>query len=390
MVASVDAFHDCFDQVDDPRVAGRCDHPLNSILFLIVSAVISGADGPADIEEFGHNREDWLATFVDFPAGIPSHDTIGRLLSIIKPDQLQVAMKQWLDALRAEHAASETAAGQEAGSNNPVHVAIDGKTAKGSYRATDKSDALHIVSAWASENGLTLGQVAVDSKSNEITAIPELLDTMDLRGTNITIDAMGCQKSIAAKIIDGGGDYTLAVKDNHSKLCEAIEQHFEYAHEQGLVESGMRTKQTTTKQAGRREVRTYAVGKIPASMQNLSDQWKGAKSIGQSITMTTVGEKETFEVRYYISSREAKVGEFAEAVRGHWSIESMHWILDVVFHEDASRIRTGNAIANMSFLRRFITTILKRDTTKMSLKQKRKAAGWNTDFLEKLLFPTQI
>lgn len=376
MLSQVDVFHDCFELVEDPRVAGRCDHPLNSMLFLIVTGVIAGADGPADIEQFGYDREDWLRQFVDLPEGIPSHDTIGRVLSIIKPDQFQTALLEWINFLRSEHADED----------GPIHVAIDGKTARGSYTNAEKSNAVHIVSAWASQNGLTLGQVAVDSKSNEITAIPELLEMIDVRGTNITIDALGCQKSIAGKIVSEGGDYTLAVKDNHPKLCEAIEQHFEQAYEDGLAESGLRSKRTNTKQGGRLEERTYAVGAIPISMRSLTSAWHGAKSIGQAITITTCGEKETFEVRYYISSREAKVGEFAEAVRRHWSIESMHWILDVVFHEDGSRIRIGNATENMSFTRRFVTTLLKQDTTKVSLKQKRKKAGWNTDFLEKLLF----
>ena len=369
-------FHKCFETVEDPRVGGRCDHPLDSILFLIVTAVIAGADGPADIEEFGTDKEDWIAQFVDLPAGIPSHDTIGRVLSLIKPDQFQTALLEWINCLRAEHADED----------GPVLVQIDGKTARGSYTNREKSNALHIVSAWASQHGLTLGQVAVDSKSNEITAIPELLDMMDLEGTIVTTDAMGCQKSIAKKIVKEKGDYTFAVKDNHPKLCEAIEKTFEAAYENGFADDRIRSKTTKKKQAGRVEERYYAVGPIPEDLKSLTGAWSGAKSIGQAITISTKDGKESSEVRYYISSREAKVGEFADSVRSHWSIESMHWVLDVVFHEDASRIRTGNATENMSFARRFVTTLLKQDTTKVSLKQKRKKAGWNTEFLEKLLF----
>ena len=369
-------FHKCFETVEDPRVSGRCDHPLDSILFLTVAAVIAGADGPADIEEFGVEKHDWIAQFVDLPAGVPSHDTIGRVLSLIKPEQFQTALLQWINSLRAEHADK----------GGPVLVQIDGKTARGSYTNSERSNALHIVSAWASQHGLTLGQVAVDCKSNEITAIPDLLDMMDLKGTVVTIDAMGCQKSIAKKIVEQGGDYTFAVKDNHPKLCEALEDAFEAAYENGFANYRIRSKTTKKKQAGRAEERYYAVGPIPDSMKSLAGEWPHAKSIGQAITISTTDGEETSEVRYYISSREARVNEFADSIRSHWSIESMHWILDVVFHEDASRIRTGNATENMSFVRRFVTTLLKQDTTKVSLKQKRKKAGWNTVFLEKLLF----
>jgi predicted transposase YbfD/YdcC len=274
--------------------------------------------------------------------------------------------------LRAEYADED----------GPVLVQIDGKTARGSYTNGEKSDALHIVSAWASQHGLTLGQVAVDSKSNEITAIPQLLDMMDLKGAIVTVDAMGCQKSIAKKIVEEKGDYTFAVKDNHPKLCEAIEA----AYENGFADYRIRSKTTRKKQAGRVEERYYAVGPIPEELKSLTDEWPGAKSIGQAITISTKAGEESSEVRYYISSRAAKAGEFADSVRSHWSIESMHWVLDVAFHEDASRIRSGHATENMSFARRFVITLLKQDTTKVSLKQKRKKAGWNTTFLEKLLF----
>ena len=234
--------------------------------------------------------------------------------------------------------------------------------------------------------GITLGQTEVDSKSNEITAIPELLNFIDVSNSIVTIDAIGAQKEIAKKIVDEEGDYVLAVKDNHPKLADAIRGHFEQVHEAGLVESGVRSKQTKAKQASREEERFYAVCEIPDSMSGLTDQWAGAKSIGQAITSSIRNGKSTEEVRYFISSLPPRVGEFAKCVRNHWSIESMHWILDVVFHEDASRVRTGNAVSNMSFARRFVTTLLKRDTYKRSLKGKRKKAARNTDFLKNVLF----
>ncbi len=372
------SFQECFEVVEDPRVVGRCDHPLHSILFLVVAAVISGADGPADIEHFGKEKREWLERFVDLPHGVPSHDTIGRLLSLIHPQQFQEALLSWIKRLRSERSAA-TGAG-------PIFVPIDGKTARGSYTDAGKTDALHIVSAWATDHGLTLGQVAVDSKSNEITAIPQLLDMMDLHDTIITLDALGCQKSIARQIIQGGGDYTFAVKDNHPKLFQALQAEFQKAYESGLVTAGYRSRQIEQKGRGRIEVRSYAVGPVPESLRALTKAWAGIQSIGQVINITTIGDKESVEVRYYISSRAPKVNEFSAAVRKHWGIESMHWVLDVVFGEDASRIRLGHATENMSFVRKFVTSLLKQDTSRSSLKAKRKRAGWNTDFLEKLLF----
>ncbi|WP_145207480.1 ISAs1 family transposase [Planctomycetes bacterium TBK1r] len=384
MASQIDVFHECFDQVSDPRVAGRTIHPLNSILFLVVAAVIAGADGPDEIESFGGEKLDWLSKFADFEAGIPSHDTITRVLSLIKPAEFQNALLQWHSHLcELAHASSDCDSKNHTG---PIHVAIDGKTVRGSYTDAEKSNAIHIVSAWATEHSVTLGQTEVDSKSNEITAIPELLDLIDVRNSIVTLDAMGCQKSIAEKIIEEGGDYVFAVKDNHPKLCAAIADYFEMAHNEGLKDHGVRTITTLGKQAGRDEERFYATCPIPEALRELTDQWKGAKSICQANTCTTRGDKQSSDVRYYISSRPARVREFSNCARKHWGIESMHWVLDVVFHEDSSRLRTKNATSNMSFARRFVTTLLKRDTRKKSLKRKRKIAGWNTDFLEKLLF----
>jgi predicted transposase YbfD/YdcC len=374
-VEQVASFESCFEIVSDPRVQGRSYHPLKSVLFLVVSAVISGADGPAEIEDFGKEREDWLEQFVDLPYGVPSHDTIGRILAIIKPAEFQKALLAWISELRKDSSV-----------DGPIVVPIDGKTARSSYTDADKSDALHIVSAWATDHGITLGQISVDSKSNEITAVPQLLEMLELKDTIVTLDAMGCQKAIAKQVIDGGGDYTFAVKDNHPKLAQAIEECFGEAYEAGLVDSGFRSKTIHEKGHGRVETRSYCVALLPESMKDLASAWPGIKSIGQAINMTAVGDKETSEVRYYISSRAAKVGEFSESVRKHWGIESMHWVLDVVFGEDRSRIRTGHATENMSFTRKFVTSLLKQDTSKTSLKGKRKRAGWNTNFLESLLF----
>ena len=245
-----------------------------------------------------------------------------------------------------------------------------------------------MVSAWATQQGVTLGQVAVDSKSNEITAIPKLLEMLELRGAVVSIDAMGCQKEIAKQIVDEGGDYVLAVKDNQPNLSEAISDFFLERHEnEDFREYGCRQKSASERSRGRWETRHYVVAPVPEPMKRLARSWQGIRSIGQAITVVTHADgEETSEVRHYISSREPRVQEFSEAVRGHWSIESMHWILDVVFQEDASRLRNGHSTQNFGLLRKFVISLLKQDSSKGSLKGKRKKAAWSTEFLENILF----
>lgn len=383
MIDQAELFHDCFQCVEDPRVAGRTTHPLNSILFLVVAAVIADADGPEEIECFGKERLQWLSQFADFTHGIPSHDTIGRVLSLMKPQEFQEALITWHTCLCEQVQHQEDELREDA---KPIHLAMDGKTARGSYTDAEKSNALHFVSAWATKHGISLGQTQVDSKSNEITAIQDLLEVVDVSQATVTIDAIGAQKVIAGTIHDQGGDYVFAIKDNHPKLAEAIRSHFLDSHEAGLTRSEVRSRTKKSKGHGRAETRFYAVAAIPESMKELTAAWPGAKAIGQAITESERNGECHVEVRYYLMSRKFRVRDFASYVRDHWQIESMHWVLDVVFHEDASRIRTGNATANMSFVRRYVTGLLKRDTCKRSLKQKRKKAGWNTDFLQKLLF----
>ncbi len=371
------AFTEPFSAVDDPRIERSKRHELLDILFICVAATIAGCDGPTEIVDFASQKISWFRKFIRLENGAPSHDTVGRVLSLIKPDQFQKAFLEWISSL-ADECDDE---------GRPRFVPIDGKTLRGSRGAKHRPGPLHLVSAWATEQGLTLGQVAVDSKSNEITAIPKLLKMLELCGAIVTIDAMGCQKEIAKKIVNGGGDYVLAVKDNQPALCTALEAFFLDRHEQDdFSQYGCRRHQTTERSRGRLEERYYTVAPVPQSMKSFCRAWKNLKSIGQVITMTEHGEKHTSEVRYYISSRDPKVKEFASSVRKHWSIESMHWILDVVFAEDASRIRNGDAAENFGFLRKFVISLLKRDTSQGSLKGKRKRAGWNTAFLEKLLF----
>ena len=378
-------FGNHFGIVEDPRIERTKSHQLMDILFISVAATIAGADGPSDIADFTRQQLAWCRKFVPLENGAPSHDTIGRVLSLIKPDQFQTAFLDWIASFTCQP--QETTGPDEAGPGRPRFVPIDGKTLRGSGGSKDRERPLHLVSAWATQQGITLGQVAVDSKSNEITAIPKLLTMLELAGAIISIDAMGCQRKIAAQIIREGGDYVLAVKDNQPKLFAALEAFFLERHENGDFQKyGCRQYTTTTRSRGREETRYHMVAPLPESLRHLDRSWKGLLSIGQVITMTETGDQHSSEVRYYILSRPPRVKEFATSTRSHWSIESMHWVLDVVFGEDASRFRNGSAAENYSFLRKFVISLLKQDTSPGSLKGKRKRAAWNTDFLEKLLF----
>ena len=261
---------------------------------------------------------------------------------------------------------------------------------RGSYSNANKSDMLHIVSAWATQQGITLGQVAVDSKSNEIRAIPQLLEMLELHGAIVSIDAMGCQREIAAKIVTGGGDYVLQVKKNQPKLHEVIEASFaelDMPTNASATKEVARRRTTREKSRGREESRHYTIMRVPQSMSSIGKRWSKLTSIGRVVREVHRDGKRTCETSYYACSIDAKVGVFSDSVRNHWGIENgLHWVMDVVFGEDRSRIRERHAAENMSFLRRFVTTLLKRDTSKSSLKQKRKEAAWDTTFLEKLLF----
>lgn len=377
-VVSSGDFTSFFADVSDPRIERSKVHQLMDILFISVAGTIAGCEGPSDIAEFGRTQLNWCRKFVPLATGVPAHDTIGRVLSLIKPLEFQKAFVDWIAALVGTGDAED---------GGPRFVPIDGKTLRGSRGARDREKPLHLVSAWATQQGMMLGQVAVDEKSNEITAIPRLLKMLELHGALISIDAMGCQKDIARQIVKEGGDYVLAVKDNQPALHQAIAEYFLERHEnQDFAELGCRQHVTTERSRGRDEVRSYYLAPLPASMQHFARNWKGLTSIGQVITATQSQGKETSDVRHYIASRPAKVKEFATATRGHWKIESMHWILDVVLAEDDSRIRNGDGAENFAALRKFVLSLLKRDTSEGSLKRKRKRAGWSTEFLESLLF----
>jgi predicted transposase YbfD/YdcC len=370
------SFQNNFTAVDDPRIERSKCHLLMDILFLAVCATIAGADGPSDIADFGRQQIEWLRKFIVLPNGIPSHDTIGRVFSLIKPLQFQEAFLSWIEALMPN-----------IGDREALRLLpIDGKALRGSHHRKKKLKPLHLVSAWATKCGLSLGQVAVDKKSNEITAIPKLLEMLELAGAIVTIDAMGCQKDIAKKIVDKGGNFVLGVKDNQPNLREAIEASFVKIDERDSESIRSRHFATQEMSRGRNEERDYVIAPMPKEMLAFKSEWKGLRSIGRVIAKVERDGKKSEEVRYFISSLPPKVKQFASAVRGHWGIENgLHWVLDVVFGEDASAIHVGHAPENFAFLRRFVISLLRQDTSEGSLRRKRKRAAWSTSFLEKVL-----
>lgn len=370
---SVETLCECFADVTDPRVNRRRRHLLMDIMVIAVLAVIANADTWKDIAIWGQSHYDWLRSFLALPNGIPSRDTFRRTISRIDPGAFQDAFLRWLRGLRG---------GLEG------IIAIDGKTARGSRHGTN--DPLQIVSAWASEQHLTLGQRKVDAGSNEITAIPPLLRMLELKGAIVTIDAMGCQKEIAATIIEGKGDYCLAVKGNQETLERDVTAHFDAAFANGF--RGRGHQQYRTEEAkrphGRVETRFYYTLPAPAALRSGTD-WKGLQSIGMTISYRSQGSElsEDGEVRYYIMSFASDAKQFARAVRGHWGIEnSLHWVMDVTFGEDASRIHKDHGGENVSWLRRLAITLLKNDTTrKDSIRAKRIRAGYDRNYLQDIL-----
>lgn len=367
---------DHFSELEDPRIERTKRHLLLDIVGLSICAVIAGAEGWEDIEEFGKQKLKWLKTFLTLPNGIPSHDTINRVFRRLKPDQFQRCFASWTGSLHEALGLKQ--------------IAIDGKTLRRSFDRALSKNALHLVSAWSVENHLSLGQIAVREKSNEITAIPELLELLELHGAIVTIDAMGCQKEIAQQIVDTGGDYVLAVKDNHPKLHAALADHFLALHETDFKRGNYRSHTTREEDHGRHETRYYYTTPVPESLDEFREDWAGIQSVGQAITISERDGKETSEVRVYISSLAPRVKRFATSVRGHWGIEnSLHWVLDVTFDEDRSRIRKDNGPENFALLRRLATSMIKQDTSRGSIRKKRKRAGWSNQALLNILTATR-
>jgi predicted transposase YbfD/YdcC len=364
-------FQDHFADLTDPR-RRKVVYPLVNIVAIAICAVIAGADDFVSIAEWGRQKRDWLSKILDLSSGIPSHDRFNAVFAALKPAEFEKCLVSWITALH------ELTAGQV--------VAIDGKTLRSSFDNAAGKSAIHMVSAWATANHISLGQVVVDAKSNEITAIPKLLQLLAISASVVTIDAMGCQTAIAEEIVNGGADYVLAVKDNQPTLHAGITTHFLDHMEDDFARVKVSRHETTEKGHGRDEHRTYLVCDAPADLPDIG-RWKNLKRIGIAISETVRDGKPTDDVRYYILSRKMSARSFGAAVRGHWSIENkLHWQLDVTFGEDQCRIRKGNADANFSILRRTALSLLKNEATaKVGIKNKRLTAAWNTDYLEKVL-----
>jgi predicted transposase YbfD/YdcC len=360
-----------FEELEDPRVERTRLHSLVDIVCLAICAVIAGAEGWEDIEEFGRQKEAWLRRHLRLENGIPSHDTISRVFRLLKPQAFDAAFRAWVQMLTERLGMSQ--------------IAVDGKTLRRSHDRGSMKSTLHLVCAWSVENHLVLGQQAVDDKSNEITAIPELLRLLELKGAIVTIDAMGCQTEIAEQIALAGGDYVLAVKDNHPTLHAAVQQQFEAHHESG--HNGRRQHAATKEKGhGRSDERHYYHLPIPAELQWIKDAWRGARSLGQAICYSTRDGQTTSEVRYYLSSLAPDAKRLASAVRNHWGIEnSLHWVLDMSFDEDQCRIRKDHGPANFALLRRIAINLIKQDTSRGTIRKKRKRAAWNDDALLTIL-----
>jgi predicted transposase YbfD/YdcC len=360
-----------FEELEDPRSAVNRRHPLVSVVVIAMLAVLAGAGGPTGIAEWAALKEEFLLNTLDLPNGIPRKDVFRRVLMTLRPGAFQGCFVNWLNSLRATAAAAT-------GVEQPV-LAVDGKTARRSHDRKNGLSALHSVSVWASEFGLSLGQVACAEKSNEITAIPELLRLVNIKGAIITIDAMGTQKAIAAQIINGEADFVLGLKGNQGTLHQAIIEHVDEQLDGDL--DGAREHVTTEKGHGREEMRTYLQLPAPKSLPGFA-QWKGLKSIGVVTSCCLRDGKETIEVRYYISSLAVSVKKFAHAVRSHWNIENgCHWVLDLTYREDESRIRHKTLRENMAWLNRFTLSLLKQHPGRNSIAMKRRSCGWSEEFL---------
>lgn len=358
-----------FTKLKDPRRAHRRRHCLQDIIVIALCAVIAGAQDWQEIQTFGIKRRDWLGRFLALPNGIPSHDTFERVFNRLQPQAFQACFRAWVAAI---------------GSALKIkHVAIDGKTLRGS--GSVKLGPLHLVSAWATAQQLSLGQVAVDSKSNEITAIPVLLDLLDLKGALVTIDAMGCQKTIARKIVARGGHYALTVKDNQEHLLDDIQEAFTQAFDSDFAGLDCDCYTTHEKGHGREEHRCYTVIHSTAGLRHAAD-WAGLTTIGMCYRERTVAGKTTCEARYFIGSKRANAKYYGTGLRKHWGIENqLHWQLDVTFAEDANRVTKRHAAENLALLRRLTLSLLLAHPAKLSVAKKRFAAALDTDFLEEIL-----
>ena len=371
---NVEAIGSYFESLSDPRHTRNRKHLLVDVVAIAVCGMVCGCDGPTAIHRWAANRRTWLEQFLALPNGIPSRDCIRRLLMALKPDAFQKCFQDWVThAIQCDDGGSRRL------------IAIDGKTCRRSHDAAQGLGPLHIVSAWATEEGIALGQIATEEKSNEITAIPLLLEQIDLTDAVVTIDAMGCQKEIARGIVGGGGDFVISVKDNQPTLRGAIEAYFAKHLQRDLEDLRYRSHETSEAAHGRIDERSYFLTRVPRDFA-LKEEWPWIKAIGYALRVTQYADgHETDETRFYILSRYLSGKRFSEAVRGHWGIEAMHWVLDVTFREDDSRTRERTLGNNLSWLRRFAVTLLKRHPVNDSLRGKMIRCLMNTEFLTEVL-----
>ena len=363
---------DAFADLPDPRLDRTKRHQLSDILVITLCGAICGVDNWVEMERFGRAKEKWFRTFLDLPNGIPSHDTFGRVFSALDPGAFRKAFILWVEGLAL------VGIGEVIG--------VDGKTLRRSLDAANGKKPLHLVNAWATDAGVAIGQLATEEKSNEITAIPVLLDMLSIKGCIITTDAMGCQKTIAQKIIDKGADYVLQLKDNHPTVHKEVERYFESEIGDTLLKGKATFLETVDGDHGRIEVRRYWLSTDIDWFQD-APLWAGLRGFGMVEAERTVGGGETsIHRRYYLVTLE-HVGAFARAARSHWGVEnSLHWVLDMAFDEDHSRVRTGNAAENLAITRQVALNLLKQEKVeKVGIKTKRKMCGWDHDYLLRVL-----
>lgn len=366
-----------FRDLEDPRSSINRKHLLGDLIVICICGVLAGADGPKAIGVWAESKADWLRRHLELPHGVPSHDTIGRLLALLKPAAFQSCFEKWITFLRNRDSKGEGDLGEV--------IAIDGKALRRSHDRKKNLGALFLVSAWSVKDGISLGQLATEEKSNEITAIPELIENIDVSNSIVTIDAAGCQKHTAAKIVDGGGDYVLALKGNQGNLHLAVQEWTITQMETNFADVTARRHEEVVKGHGRVDRLIYCHMNAPDSLPGRNN-WKGLRTIGVAVRVSEQGGKETSDIRYFISSLRLGVKRFANAVRGHWGIENtLHWCLDVTFREDESRLRNRHSADNLAWLKRFAISLLKQQNDHESIAMRRRMAGWNTDYLAQVL-----